>query len=409
MPDFSKNIFGELAKQASLQPQEKLRAIKKDNMRLSIGIPVETTFQEKRIALSPLSIQSLTNRGHQVTMESGAGEAANFSDIQYSEAGAQIAYDKKSVYEADLIVKVDPPTDDEIELMKPGQLIISAIQLGNLKKESVDKLLKKKITAIAFEFLRDESGGLPIIRAMSEIAGRASVLLAAEYLNNSTNGKGELLGGIPGVQPTDIVVIGAGAVGEYATRAALGLGAHVTVFDDNLYKLRRLEHNIGQRIFSSTLLPHVLGRALEKCDVAIGALRSSIGQSPCVVSEEMVQKMRPKSLIIDVSIDQGGCFDTSHITNHENPTFTKHDVIHYCVPNIASKFARTSSYALSNILTPILLSIGKAGGFQNRIWEDEGLRKGVYIYKGKLTNGNLADRFGINYKELDFLIPGNEG
>jgi alanine dehydrogenase len=409
MPDFSKNIFGELAKQASLQPQEKLQAIKKDNKQLNIGIPLETTYQEKRIGLSPLSIQSLSNRGHQVIMESNAGEAANFTDIQYSEAGAKIVYDKKSVYDCDIIVKVDPPTEDEIELLKPGQLLFSAVQLGNLKKEYIDKLVKKKITAIAFEFLRDESGGLPIIRAMSEIAGRASVLIAADYLNNSMEGKGELLGGIPGVQPTDIVIIGAGAVGEYATRAALGLGAHVTVFDNNLYKLRRLEHNIGQRIFSSTLLPHVLGRALEKCDVAIGALRSSIGQSPCVVSEEMVLKMRPKSLIIDVSIDQGGCFDTSKVTNHENPTFTEHDVIHYCVPNIASKYARTSSYALSNILTPIMMAIGNSGGFQNRIWEDEGLRKGVYIYKGNLTNRNLASRFGMNCKELDFLIPGNEG
>jgi len=409
MPDFSKNIFGELAKQASMQPQEKLQALQKKNNELFIGIPLETTYQEKRIALSPLSIQSLTNNGHQVVLESKAGQAANFEDVQYSEAGAQIVYDKNSVYQADIIVKVDPPTEEEIDLMKPGQIIISALQLTNLKKEYLNKLLKKKITAVAFEFLRDDGGSLPIIRAMSEIAGRASILLAAEYLNNSMDGKGELLGGIPGVQPTDIVILGAGAVGEYAARAALGLGAHVTVFDDNLYKLRRLEQNIGQRIFSSTMLPKVLSKALQNCDVAIGALRSSIGQSPCVVSEEMVQQMRPKSLVIDVSIDQGGCFDTSRVTNHENPTFTKHDVLHYCVPNIASKFARTSSYALSNILTPIIKSIGRSGGFHNHIWEDDGLRRGVYIYKGHLTNPNLAARFSMNHKELEFLIPGNEG
>lgn len=409
MPEFSKNIFGELAKQASMQPQEKLQAIEKRQNDLYIGIPVETTYQEKRIALSPLSVQSLVNRGHRVVLQSGAGAAANFPDVQYSEAGAQIVYDQKSVYDADIIVKVDPPTEDEVDMMKSGQLIISALQLTNLKKEYLKKLLKKKITAIAFEFLRDESGGLPIIRAMSEIAGRASVLLAAEYLNNSMDGKGELLGGIPGVQPTDIVIIGAGAVGEYATRAALGLGAHVTVFDDNLYKLRRLEHNIGARIFSSTMLPHVLGKALQNCDVAIGALRSSVGQSPCVVSEEMVQRMRPKSLIIDVSIDQGGCFDTSEVTNHEDPTFIKHGVIHYCVPNIASKFARTSSYALSNILTPVIKDIGRSGGFQNHIWENDGLRKGVYIYKGNLTNANLAARFSMTHKELEFLIPGHQG
>jgi alanine dehydrogenase len=267
-------------------------------------------------------------------------------------------------------------------------------------------MMKRKITAVAYEFMRDESGTLSVTRAMSEIAGRASILIAAEYLNNVSDGKGELFGGIPGIQPTDIVIIGAGAVGEYAVRAAIGLGARVTVFDNSLFKLRRLEANIGRRIYSSTILPHVLAKSLSRCDVAIGALRSAEGRSPCVVTEDMVQGMKPKSLIIDVSIDQGGCFETSEVTNHENPVFRKHDIIHYCVPNIASRVSRTASYALSNVLTPILLDIGEEGGFGPYLWANQGVRQGVYIYKGSLTNQTLGGRYGISAKEIDFLLAG---
>ncbi|MCB0734970.1 MAG: alanine dehydrogenase, partial [Bacteroidetes bacterium] len=275
------------------------------------------------------------------------------------------------------------------------------------KKEYLTRLSQKKITALAYEFLRDEVGTLPIIRAMSEIAGRASVLIAAEYLNNAQKGKGELMGGIPGVQPTDIVVIGAGAVGEYAVRAALGLGASVTVFDNSIHKLRRLETNIGRRIYSSTILPHVLQSSLEQCDVAIGALRSQDGRSPSVVTEAMVMRMKPKSLIIDVSIDQGGCFETSEVTNHENPITIKHDIIHYGVPNIASRVSRTASYALSNIFSPLLIEVAEAGGLHPYLWQNDGLREGVYMYKGNLTNHALGDRFGLISKEIDFLIAGN--
>ncbi|MFT5480112.1 MAG: alanine dehydrogenase, partial [Bacteroidia bacterium] len=286
----------------------------------------------------------------------------------------------------------------------PGQVLISALQMGDLKQEFLQQLMRKKITAIGYEYLRDDAGTLPVIRAMSEIAGRASILVAAEYLNNSQNGKGELLGGIPGIQPTDIVIIGAGAVGEYAVRAALGLGAHVTVFDNSIYKLRRLEKNIGSRINSSTILPHVLAKSLANCDVAIGALRSSEGRSPCVVTEAMVQQMHPKSLIVDISIDQGGCFETSMVTNHEKPVFVKHGILHYCVPNITSRFSRTASYALSNVFSPLLLEIGEAGGVNEYLWEDNGLRKGVYVFKGKLTNLSLAERFSLDYKDINFLL-----
>jgi len=407
MAETSYNPFKELAKEVEFQTQEKLLPLKKKNNGLQIGIPKECTYQENRVPLSPLSVQLLVNNGNEVVFESNSGIGANFSDSDYSEAGARIVYSSEEVYKSDIILKVDPPTDLEIKYLKPNQILISALQLTNVSENYIRQLMDKKIIAIGYEFLRDYSGALPIIRAMSEIAGRASVLIAAEYLANSNFGKGELLGSIPGLQPTEIVVLGAGAVGEYATRAALGLGAHVKVFDHSLYKLRRLEANIGQRLYSSTIIPQILVKALSQCDVAIGAIRSQEGRSPSIVTEEMVSKMRPKSLIIDVSIDQGGCFETSVVTNHKNPTFEKHGVIHYCVPNIPSRFARTASYALSNVFTYLLLEWGEEGSFKELLWAQKGIRNGVYIYKGHLTNFSLGTRFNIKSKDIDFLLAGN--
>lgn len=407
MSQTSYNPFSELAKEAELQTQEKLMPLQKKNHGLQIGIPKETTYQENRVPLSPLAVQLLIHNGSQVIIESCAGMGANFTDIEYSEAGAKIVYSAEEVFQSEIILKVAPPTEVEIDYLKPNQILVSALQLTNIKEEYIRQMMNKKIIAIGYEFLRDNSGALPIIRAMSEIAGRASILIAAEYLSNSNYGKGELLGGIPGLQPTDVVVLGAGAVGEYATRAALGLGAHVKVFDHSLYKLRRLEANIGQRIYSSTIIPQILAKALINCDVAIGAMRSPEGRSPSLVTEEMVSHMRPKSLIIDVSIDQGGCFETSEITNHKHPTFEKHGVIHYCVPNIPSRFARTSSYALSNVFTHMLIEWGEEGSFKELLWAQKGIRRGVYIYKGHLTNFALGKRLNLKPKDIDFLLAGN--
>lgn len=406
MSQLSNPSFEELAKQASLLPQEKLLAIKEKNHSLSIGIPKETTFQEHRVPLSPMAVQLLVQNGHQVRLESKCGERANFTDFEYSDAGGEIVHDIKAIYECDFILKVAPPTDEEIQLMRPKQVLISAIQLVKAKDNYLKKLLAKGITAIGYEFLRNDAGVLPVIRSMSEIAGRASVLMAAEYLSNYNSGKGELFGGIPGIQPTQVVVIGAGAVGEYAVRAALGLGASVKVFDDSIHRLRRLEQSVGSRIHSSTIIPSILAKALSNCDLAIGALRSPIGLSPCVVSEAMVQNMRPKSMIVDISIDQGGCFETSEPTNHKMPVFEKHGVLHYCVPNIPSRFSRTASYALSNIFTPLLQEIAEEGGIDACLSEHSGLREGTYIYQGKLTNKMLGDRYGMSCKEIEFLLAG---
>ncbi|QHS54782.1 alanine dehydrogenase [Mucilaginibacter sp. 14171R-50] len=399
--------FSNVARQAMMQPQESMLEVKSKKNKLYIGIPKEVSFQENRIALTPLSVALLVNNGHDILLESNAGQAANFSDNNYSEQGAQIVYDTKKVYEADIIIKIAPPTQEEIEMMKPGQLLISALQLSTLKAECLHALMKKKITALCFEHLQDEGGSLTVVRAMSEIVGATSVLIAAEYLSNIFEGKGLMLGGITGVPPTEIVILGAGTVGEYAARTAISLGAQVKVFDPSIYKLRRLQNNIGTRIFTSVVQPIVLEKAITTCDVAIGAIRADDGRSPCIVSEETVSRMKPNSVIIDVSIDQGGCFETSEITNHTHPVFRKYDVIHYCVPNIASRVARTATYALTNIFAPILLDIGEQGSLKNVIWQKTGIRNAVYIYQGHLTNKHMGERFAIPSKDLELLVVSN--
>ena len=378
--------------------------VKNKKNSLYIGIPKETSFQENRIALTPLSVGLLIQNGHEVVIEAGAGVAANFNDNHYSEQGAKIVYDKKEIYKADLIIKIAPPTDEEVNMMKMGQVLFSALQMSTMKAEFLQSLMKKKITAFSFEYLRDEGNILSVVRAMSEIVGATSILIAAEYLSNVFEGKGLMLGGITGVPPTEIVILGAGTVGEYAARTAIALGAEVKVFDSSIYRLRRLQNNIGTRVFTSVIQPVVLQKAICSCDVAIGAIRSNHGRSPCIVSEETVSKMKPNSVIIDVSIDQGGCFETSRVTNHTIPTFRKYDVIHYCVPNIASRVSRTATYALTNIFTPILLDIGEMGGIMNLIWERPGIRNAIYLYQGKLTNKDLSERFNIPVKDLDLLI-----
>ncbi|MFM6968967.1 MAG: alanine dehydrogenase [Sediminibacterium sp.] len=402
-----KGELSDIARQALLQPQEAMLETRSRKNKLFIGIPKETSFQENRIPLTPLSVAVLVNNDHEVVIESGAGQAANFTDQHYSEQGARIVYDKKEVYQADIVIKIAPPTGEEIAMMKPGQILFSALQMSTLKKEYLQELMAKKITALSFEYLRDEGGILSVVRAMSEIVGATSVLIAAEYLSNVFDGKGLMLGGITGVPPTEIVILGAGTVGEYAARTALALGAEVKVFDSSVYRLRRLQNNIGTRVFTSVIQPMVLQKAICSCDVAIGAIRASHGRSPCIVSEETVSKMKPNSVIIDVSIDQGGCFETSRVTNHTQPVFRKHEVIHYCVPNIASRVSRPATYALTNIFTPILLDIGEMGGLMNVVWDKPGVRNAVYLYQGQLTNSDLSERFQLPSKDLNLLIVSN--
>lgn len=400
--------MADIARQGLLQTQEaKLETRNKKNS-LYIGIPKEISFQENRIALTPLSVALLVNNGHRVVLESGAGIGANFSDTEYAEQGAKIAYNKKEVFDADILVKIAPPMLEEIEMMHKGQTLISSLQTGTLKQDYLKALMHKKINALCFENLRDEGNVLSVVRAMSEIVGSTSILIAAEYLSNVTGGKGLMLGGFTGVPPTEIVILGAGTVGEYAARTALALGAEVKVFDSSIYRLRRLQNNLGSRVFTSVMQPIVLNKAIVTCDVVIGAIRATHGRSPCIVMEETVARMKPHSVVIDVSIDQGGCFETSEVTNHTNPVFRKYDVIHYCVPNIASRVPRTASYALTNIFAPILLDIGEFGGLMNMVWNNPGIREALYIYQGNCTNKDLADMFSLPFKDLELLVVSNQ-
>ena len=399
-------LLKKLIQKGNLLPQEEMLEVKRKKGCLHIGIPKETSFQERRVALVPETVSLLVANGHRVKIETKAGDDANFTDQEYSEAGAEICQSPKEIYECNIVFKVTPPSDNEVDLMPGNQTLISALQISIQPKEVLTKLIRKKITAIAWDYIRDEEGVFALVRTVGEIAGTTSILIAGELISSFSSGKGMMLGGIAGVQPTEVVIIGAGTVGEFATRAALGLGASVKVFDNRLSKLRRLQNDIGQRVYTSIIQPKVLAKAIRRADIVIGALRSSVGKTPCVVTEMMIQDMKSGSVIVDVSIDQGGCFETSRVTNHDDPTFIKHGVTHYCVPNIASRVSRTASFAISNIFSALLLEMGERGGVVELIRSHDGFRNGVYIYKGILTNEVLGKVFDLNYKDINLILPG---
>ncbi len=386
-----------------LLPQEETLEIFKRKGELFIGIPKETAFQEKRVCLTPDAVSALVNNGHKVLLEAGAGNGASFSDKDYSEAGAEITKDTAKVYACPMILKVEPPSLEQIKLLNPQTILISALQLKTQSKKYFEALASKRITALAFEFIRDEDGIYPAVRSLSEIAGTASVLIASELLSNSSEGNGLMFGNISGVPPVEVVIIGAGTVGEFAARSSIGLGANVKIFDNSLSKLRRIQTNLGRTLSTSTLQPKNLTKALKRCDVVIGAVRG-MNRAPIIVTETMVESMKKGSIIIDVSIDMGGCFETSEVTTHKNPTFVKHNIIHYCVPNIPARYSRTSSVSISNIFTPYLLKIADDGGIENSLRFDKGLKNGLYFYHGILTNKSVGEWFDLKHSDINLLI-----
>jgi len=388
---------------AQLLPQEETLEVLRKKGELFIGIPKETYFQEKRVCLTPDAVSALLSHGHRVMVESGAGDGANFADKDYSEAGAEIVRDTAKVYSCPIILKVEPPSLEEIKLINPQTLLISALQLKTQSKSYFEALASKRITALAFEFIKDDDGAYPAVRSLSEIAGTASILIASELLSNINGGNGLMFGNITGVPPTEVVIIGAGTVAENAARSAIGLGANVKIFDNSITRLRRIQANLGRTIYTSTLQPKNLIKALKRCDVAIGAIRG-IDRAPVIVTESMVQCMKSGSVIIDVSIDMGGCFETSEITTHNNPTYEVNGVTHYCVPNIPARYSRSASVSISNIFTPYLLKIAEDGGIENAIRFDRGLKNGLYFYHGILTNKSVADWFDLKYSDLNLLI-----
>lgn len=396
------HIPKELTEEGLLTQTEMLPLHRRQNSML-IGIPRETTLEENRVALVPSAVASLIRHGHRVIVETGAGLGAHYTDHRFSEAGADIAYSPEQVYKSDILVKIAPPTLAEVELMRPNQIIFSPLQLPIITGEFIERLQFKRVIGLAMEYLRDHNGTFPVVRTMSEIAGMSVMLTAAELMTSASGGKGVLLGGIAGVPPAKVVILGAGGVAESATRVALGLGAEVRVFDNNVGKLMRLQNLVGRRLNTSTMNPQQLEKELLIADVAIGAIHSPTGRTPMIINEDIVSQMKPGAVIMDVSIDQGGVFATSEVTTHSKPTFVKHGVIHYCVPNIASKIARTASIAMSNIITPILLNAGQ-NGFDRLLHEESGIRNGVYVFKGVLTNEYLGRRFNLKATNLDLLI-----
>ena len=388
---------------AQLLPQEETLEVLKKKGNLFIGIPKETYFQEKRVCLTPDAVSALVSNGHRVMIESGAGDGANFKDNDYSEAGAEVTKDTAKVFSCPIILKVEPPSVDEVKLINPHTLLISALQLKTQTKAYFQALATKRITALAFEFIKDEDGAYPAVRSLSEIAGTASILIASELLSNINGGNGLMFGNISGVPPIEVVIIGAGTVGESAARSAIGLGANIKVFDNSITRLRSLQTNLGRTIYTSTIQPKNLIKALRRCDVAIGAVRGN-NRAPVIVTETMVEKMKAGAVVIDVSIDMGGCFETSEVTNHDKPTFQYNNVTHYCVPNIPARYSRSASVSISNIFTPYLLKIAEDGGVENAIRFDRGLKNGLYFYHGILTNKSVADWFDLDCSDLNLLI-----
>ena len=386
-----------------LLPQEEKLEIAKHKSELFIGIPKETSYQERRICLTPDAVNSLTSHGHRVMIESGAGLSSSYCDKEYSDAGAEITPDTQKVMSCPIILKVEPPTMAEIGMINPETIVISAIQLKTRRKEYFEALIKKKAIALAFEYIKDDDGSYPLVKSLSEIAGTASILIASELMINNQFGKGLLFGNITGVPPTEVVILGSGTVGEFAAKTALGLGASVKVFDNSITKLRRLQNKLNQRVFTSTIQPKALLKALRRCDVAIGAMHGK-ERCPIIVTETMVEHMKRGSVIVDVSIDTGGCFETSEVTTHEKPTFIKNNVIHYCVPNIPSRYSKTASLSISNIITPYLLQIAEDGGIESAIRCDSGLKNGVYLYHGILTNKAIGDWFNLPESDINLIV-----
>lgn len=404
MSDQSKPIsFSDFFSETQFETQVETLAVEKKKSKFIIGVPKEHD-DEFRVVLAPNSIRSLVGFGHKVVVESEAGLRSNFTDNDYSEAGAQISYSKDEVFKSDIVLKISPIDIDEIELMEKEKILIAPLQLPTMTTEKLKKLKERRIIAIAMEHLKHDDGTYPIVRIMSEIAGITAIHTAAELLNNNQKGRGVLLGGVSGVPPAKIVILGAGDVAEYATKVALSLGASIRIFDNDITKIMRLQQAVGRQLHSSAINPVYLAYQLLSADVVIGAIHSDSGRTPILVTDEMVSKMKEGSVIIDVSIDQGGCFETSEMTTHKKPTFTKHGVIHYCVPNIASKVSRTSSVAISNIITPLLIMMGVNQNIENLLYNKSGIRHGCYTYKGALTNEYLSKKFGLKYTDIDLLI-----
>jgi alanine dehydrogenase len=394
-----------LKRETSLLTKEQPLKKSDEDESLRIGVPREVANEERRVALAPSGVEALIANGHEVYVEQGAGRQAHFRDDEYAEAGAELMDGPGDLYgHCDLIVKVGPPDDDELDLLQKGQLLISALNLGGTTPDFLRRLMQLRVTGIGFEFIRDPDGTFPLVRMMHEITGSMSIQIAGRYLESNEGGKGVMLGGISGVPPATVVILGAGVIGEWAARTALGYGAHVIVLDSELGALRALEHYLDRRITTAMASEQYLRQAVHSADVVVGAMMSEDQRSPMLITEDMVASMSAGGVVVDAVMDQGGCLETSRPTTHSDPVYRRHDVIHYCVPNMPSNAARTATYALTHVLVPYLIRIGEAGSINEALWRDEGLRNGTYVYRQHLTKKSLATMFGMPHRDIELLI-----
>jgi len=387
----------------SFLPLEEKLELSSRKKTFTFGIPCENSELENRVVLAPAGVSQLVNLGHRVLIETGAGNGSKFTDHDYSESGGEIVHQKEEVFKADIILKVAPLNTDDTGFLKQRQIILSALMLPSRDVSYFRELMNRKVTAIAFEKIQDKSGSYPLIKAMAEIVGNMVIIIASEYLRNPSFGRGIMFGGFPGITPTEVVILGAGTVAENAAKSALGMGAQVKVFDNSIYKLRRIQESIGNRVFTSILQPKILDVALKSADVVIGAIHSGESPPPLIITQTMVGAMKPGSIIIDVSIDQGGCTETSHLTSLKDPAYRMMEVTHYCVPNIASLVPYTASYAINNFFVPLLTRLGEFGSLESLMDWEAGLAKGVYLYNGILTNKQISDLYDLPFQDLNLL------
>jgi alanine dehydrogenase len=399
-----KGVTGNISfENTAFMPKEEQLETAVKNRRITIGVAADRQENEKRVALTPEAVGQLVESQNEVIVQKGAGLAANYTDKDYSENGAIITDSPSEVFSADAVIKVSPFTVKDAEYLKGNQAILSCLNVFMLNEDTLRCLIRKKVTAIAFERIRDHNGEMPYIESMSEISGITSLLIASEYLSNLHGGKGVLLGGISGVTPTEVVILGANTAGESAARAALGLGSVVKVFDNSLPKLRRFQSSLGQRLQTSVFHPQVLKKALKSADVLIGAMELEEMRPVYHVTEDMIRSMKKGAVVIDLS-NNGGCIETTECRIQKDPVYERAGRIHFSSWNLPSRVARTASIALSNIFSPLLQSMADAGGMNQLLKFDQGIRKGAYLYNGILTNPTLGLKFGIISKDLDLLI-----
>lgn len=392
--------------QRRLYPEESLLREIQRQVQLTIGIPCENPVAETRLALTPEGVAIVVEEGHTVVVERGAGLPMSYTDLQYSEAGAIIVESRAEVFASDVILKIAPPSTDDLLLMKPGRSIFSMLQLSNFSADTLKLMASKKLNAIAYELIKDEQKAFPVINTLAELEGASAIAVASELMSNASGGKGVLLGGVAGISPSEVVILGAGLAGSVAARTALALGASVKIFDHDINKLRKIQHYLGQQVFTSVIHPAVLFKALASADAVIGNLRYINGCERFMVSEELVKTMKQGAVIVDLSVDQGGCFETSECRLLSDPVYDRYGILHYCIPNISARVGRTSSMALSNIFAPMLVKIGNSGSVKLAVSESYGFRNGVYMYGGILVNRLIADYFGLPSNEIGLFLAG---